>query len=83
MAGTARCASRGCRQVFGLVDMEGLAFLLARRFPGQHPSAFDEFVSTYRCGAVPGWARKSRTGFPFHPAARAVGTDNHNIVWFQ
>lgn len=60
--------ARGCRQVFGLVDAEGFALPLARRFPGPGPSAKDGFVSTYRCGAVPAW-RERVTGFPFDPLA--------------
>lgn len=53
VAGTARCASRGCRQVFGLVDAEGVDLPPSPSLPGMASQCNDGFVSTYRCGAAP------------------------------
>src|SRR5690606_19488140 len=47
---------------------------------GHRPSANRDLVSTYRCGAVPESVLGTWTGFPFHPAVVAAGTDRHNIL---
>ena len=53
---------------------------------GHRPSANRDRVTTYRCGAVPGWVRHSEKCRPHRlpfssDDPRASGTDNHNIVW--
>jgi hypothetical protein len=80
-AGTARRASRGCRQVFGLVDSakRSLDHLLVAASRGRCPSACRDFVSTYRCGAAPVFDR-----LPFSSAGLVSrGTDDHKISRFD
>ena len=73
-AGTARRASRGCRQVFGLMDAASAnRCLLGRGFPGSpsqcqlRPRLHLPLRGSAGMGATSLDAR--RTGFPFHPAA--------------
>ena len=52
-AGTTRCASRGCRQVFGLMGRKAGAFSYSAASQGLCLSAVGGVVPNYRCGAVP------------------------------
>lgn len=77
MAGTARCASRGCRQVFGLVDVEGAGPPPSPSLPGRASQCNDGFVSTYRCGAVPD---SHRLPFSSEGASRRNRRPQHSVV---
>ena len=84
-AGTARRASRGCRQVFGLMDAASAnRCLLGRGFPGSpsqcqlRPRLHLPLRGSAGMGATS--LDERRTGFPFHPVVVATGTDDHNIL---
>lgn len=68
-----RCASHGCRQVFGLMDMKPLASPTIRRFPDLDPVLVASSFPYTAAGQ-----RRIHTGFPINPGARP-GTDKHKI----